>query len=113
MSTVIYSVADLATDTHVRLERVANPYGMWHVSISTLTRIFPSHEVTYDSLVDAANAVILAVDNFEDDDAPSMREAADAIANHFHDDKIYRGEDDEFIWLVNEYEWDEEDEDEN
>lgn len=112
MSKKIYVAIDVTTDSHVMLERNPTPGISWGVTVSPLVELYPFRFRRFDSLVDAAHAVADAVESFQDDDAPDAEEALTSIANHFDDpDRIYvmsEEPDGGGIFLVNEYEWDEE-----
>lgn len=112
MSEMIYSAVDVTTDSYVSLHRNVTPWTSWDVNISPLTSVFGGKTTQFDSLIDAAHAVANAVELFEDGDAPDAEQVLTDIAAHFDDDKIYLGyeePDGGGVFLINEYEWDEED----
>jgi hypothetical protein len=103
MRETIYRGYDFERDVSVELEYAPNAWTSYHLSIDGALRM------SYDSLINATDGVVRAVAELGGD----PQEALDAVIAHFHDDKIYAGEieGDEMPWLINEYEWDDEEED--
>lgn len=107
MTTQIYRAYDVTTDTLVTLEHAPNAWTSWNVITWG-----PGHTGTqrYDSLSDAANAVVDLTDCFEDVDAPDPEQVLTEIVDHFGEpDKIYimsEEPDGGGIFLVNDYECD-------
>ena len=103
MAETIYREYFPKHDVSVWLEYAPNAWTSYHLMLSG------SLKMSYDSLVDAVQDVVTAVSNLGAD----PQEALDSIVAHFNDPKIYAGEieGDEMPWLVNEYEWDDEEED--
>ena len=114
VSKKIYVAVDVTTDSHVMLEHNPTPWTSWDVTVSPLVELYPFKVRQFDSLVNAAHAVADAVDSFQDYDAPDAEGVLASIANHFDDpDKIYvmsEEPDGGGIFLVNEYEWDDHEE---
>lgn len=104
----VYRYCDATTDTSVTLERNVTPWTSWDVRLSNGSGL---RTLQYDSLIDAASDVAaLVIVIGRDDDAPGAERALEDIAAHFDDPKIYVGYDEGDgggVYLINEYEWDE------
>lgn len=103
MAETIYREYFPEHDVTVELEYAPNAWTSYHLSVNG--RLIMS----YDSLINSTDDTVGVVAGLGGD----PEEALDAVIAHFHDDKIYAGgvEGDQMPWLVNEYEWDDEEED--
>lgn len=99
MGTIIYRGFDFDSGDTIELEHAPNPWTSYHLTINGYLRM------SYDSLIVATADLMQAAANIGIN--PNL--VLNDVVSHFNDDKIYAGEDDGTPFLINEYEWDEED----